>query len=45
MTLSEEEFQKKKREAFISYLEAEEDEEFEFDLYAQNVDSWLWLQE
>lgn len=45
MTLSEEEFQNKKREAFISYLESGDDEGVEFDLYAQNVDSWLWLQE
>lgn len=45
MTLSEEEFQHKKREAFISYLESGDEEEVEFDLYSQNVDSWLWLQE
>lgn len=45
MALSEEEFQDKKRETFISYLESEGDEELEFDLYAQNVDGWRWLQE
>lgn len=45
MALSEDEFQDKKREAFISYLESEGDEELEFDLYAQNVDGWRWLQE
>lgn len=42
---SDDEFQQKKKEAFIAYLESSEDDEIEFDLYSQNLDSWLWLQE